>query len=143
VSVTYSTVTGKVSIQKGGATIEVTAAIPALGFTVAQAVTGSGVAAVGDAVVVLKTTDLYHIHIENATGQYHTATSSKTPGAFVVPVDQNTGAIINYTTSSKYLQQLVKFDNKLAVIHVYLRDDSGNAISLNGAEWSFLLTKQC
>jgi len=130
VTVTYSSATGKMTVAHATLDIVMTSA-PAIGFTTSQAAATS---IVGDAVVVLRTTDVYNIFLDGAEGE------NRTNCAFMVENNVNSNEFIHHRSSDQYAQ-FVNFRNSTNTLHVTLKDDTGVAISVNGAEWSFVLSK--
>jgi len=134
----YSTLTGKISLTHAS-NITVTTA-PALGWDTVTATAATTVTA--DNVLVLRTTDVYNVEIDQSEGQNRLGTGAwPRPYAFMVEVNENSGEFIHYESSSSELKQLIHFPNDMSTLHVTLRDDAGNAISLNGADWSFCLRR--
>ena len=129
-TVTYNSTTGKMSTTNDQ-THSMSVTCPALGYTTASA---SGVTTPGDSVVVLSSTDAYHAHIEGAHGQNRTGSS------FMINNNANSGEFIYHRDRDTYTQ-LIRFPHSTTNMRVHLRDDEGRAISINGAHWSFVLSK--
>ena len=135
----YDQVSGKLSFTHGSLNLSVTSVAPAIGFSSVTATPHTTITA--DDVLVLVTVNTYQIHIDNCEGQVRNGTGSIRDPTFIVEVGfENAQEFVHYKASED-MSQLIHFPVEQSELRIFLRDEAGRTVDLNGANWSFIIRK--
>jgi len=135
----FDQVSGKLSFTHGSLALSVVGTAPMLGWSSATATPATTITA--DDVLVLVTVNTYQIHIDGAEGQVRNGTGIIRDPTFIVEVGSENAQEFIHFKQSEDLRQLVYFPVEQSELRIYLKDEMGRAVDLNGSDWAFILRK--